>query len=145
MASTADVSEAAILVSSRQTRFHIQKSDYREVHLRLLLKCIKNPQCRGRKLTKKIQKKKKWPQLDVHDLDIRVVSSPGEKGSGSKAKGRAKSKGQGIGPEILCGASLKFKAGRRYALLGRNGAGKSSRFLPVLSRTRSPRHGPGDW
>lgn len=45
-------------------------------------------------------------------------------GPGSKAK--SKSKGEGI--EILNKAKLRLKAGRRYALVGRNGTGKSSEY-----------------
>jgi len=56
-------------------------------------------------------------------LNITVKSA--EKSAGTtKAKGKAKAKGEGT--EILSDAKLKLQAGQRYALLGRNGSGKSS-------------------
>ena len=44
--------------------------------------------------------------------------------SGVKAKGKARAEGL----EILSNATLKLKAGVHYALIGRNGTGKSSEF-----------------
>jgi ABC-type polysaccharide/polyol phosphate transport system ATPase subunit len=61
-------------------------------------------------------------QLDIEGLNITVTSSSGNPGSKSKAKARAE------GLEILTNASLKLKAGIHYALIGRNGTGKSSKF-----------------
>jgi ABC-type polysaccharide/polyol phosphate transport system ATPase subunit len=58
-------------------------------------------------------------QLDVDGLNITVTSSAK---SGVKAKGKARAEGL----EILANASLKLKAGVHYALIGRNGTGKSS-------------------
>ena len=45
---------------------------------------------------------------------------------GSKQKGKARAEGL----ELLANASLKLKAGIHYALIGRNGTGKSSEFWP---------------
>ncbi|KAJ2895824.1 ABC transporter [Zalerion maritima] len=92
MTSMADESVATIQVAARQTRFNIQKPDYRE--------------------------------LDVQDLDIRILS--GEKvAKGSKGKAKA-ANGEGNRAELLAGANLKLQGGQRYALLGRNGCGKST-------------------
>jgi ABC-type polysaccharide/polyol phosphate transport system ATPase subunit len=60
-------------------------------------------------------------QLDIEGLNITVTS--GEKTADKKGKGKAK----GDGVEILSDAKLRLKAGQRYALIGRNGSGKSSR------------------
>jgi ABC-type polysaccharide/polyol phosphate transport system ATPase subunit len=58
-------------------------------------------------------------QLDIEGLNITVTS--GGK-PGVKAKGKARAEGL----ELLSNASLKLKAGIHYALIGRNGTGKSS-------------------
>lgn len=60
-------------------------------------------------------------QLDINGLNI-TVTSASPSNTGPKVKGRAR----GEGLEILANASLKLKAGIHYALIGRNGAGKSS-------------------
>jgi ABC-type sugar transport system ATPase subunit len=52
-------------------------------------------------------------KLDIEGLTITLTSSS------------AKSKKTG-GVEILSDAQLRLKAGQRYALIGRNGCGKSS-------------------
>jgi ATPase components of ABC transporters with duplicated ATPase domains len=62
-------------------------------------------------------------QLDVEGLNITVTSRPVDNGS---AKGRGKAKAS-EGTEILSNAKLRLKAGGRYALVGRNGTGKSSK------------------
>jgi ATPase subunit of ABC transporter with duplicated ATPase domains len=49
-----------------------------------------------------------------------VTSGAGK--SAAKPKGKARAEGL----EILANASLKLKAGVHYALIGRNGTGKSS-------------------
>jgi ABC-type polysaccharide/polyol phosphate transport system ATPase subunit len=59
-------------------------------------------------------------QLDIEGLNITVTSSVGKTVSKAKAKARAE------GLEILSNATLKLKAGVNYALIGRNGTGKSS-------------------
>jgi ABC-type polysaccharide/polyol phosphate transport system ATPase subunit len=46
---------------------------------------------------------------------------------GVKPRGKAKAEGL----EILANASLKLKAGVHYALVGRNGSGKSSKWSLV--------------
>jgi ABC-type polysaccharide/polyol phosphate transport system ATPase subunit len=57
-------------------------------------------------------------KLDIEGLNITVTSGTGS--AGKKGKARAE------GLEILNNASLKLKAGVQYALIGRNGTGKSS-------------------
>ncbi len=59
-------------------------------------------------------------KLDIEGLNVTVTSGAGK--SSAKAKGKAKAEGL----EILANASLKLKAGVHYALIGRNGTGKSS-------------------
>jgi ABC-type polysaccharide/polyol phosphate transport system ATPase subunit len=61
-------------------------------------------------------------QLDIEGLNIIIKSADTEKGP---SKGKAKSKSDGI--EILSNAKLRLKPGQRYALVGRNGTGKSSK------------------
>lgn len=56
-------------------------------------------------------------KLDIEGLNITVTS-----GAGKSTKGKARAEGL----EILANASLKLKAGVHYALIGRNGTGKSS-------------------
>lgn len=90
MTSAAAESVSTILVSCKQTRFHIESPNYRE--------------------------------LDVEGLHITVTSGDGAKAA-TKAKGKAKAS---EGTEILNNAKLRLKAGGRYALVGRNGSGKSS-------------------
>jgi ABC-type polysaccharide/polyol phosphate transport system ATPase subunit len=63
-------------------------------------------------------------QLDIEGLNIIVTSSTSEKSAG---KGKGKGKATGEGTEILSNAKLRLKAGSRYALVGRNGSGKSSK------------------
>jgi ATPase subunit of ABC transporter with duplicated ATPase domains len=49
-------------------------------------------------------------------------------GSGKAGAAKAKGKARAEGLEILANASLKLKAGVHYALIGRNGTGKSSEY-----------------
>ncbi|KUJ14595.1 ABC transporter-like protein [Mollisia scopiformis] len=84
-----------ILVSCKQTRFHIENPVYQE--------------------------------LDIESLNITVTS--GGK-SASKAKGKARAEGL----EILSNANLKLKAGVHYALIGRNGTGKSTILKAVAEK-----------
>ena len=65
-------------------------------------------------------------QLDVEGLNITVKSPPTATAAKGKAKGKGRAKTEGT--EILCDAKLKLQPGQRYALLGRNGSGKSSRL-----------------
>ena len=58
-------------------------------------------------------------QLDIEGLNITVTSGGNP---GVKAKGKARAEGL----ELLSNASLKINAGVHYALIGRNGTGKSS-------------------
>jgi ABC-type multidrug transport system ATPase subunit len=91
-------SVATILCTSKQTRFHIESPNYRE--------------------------------LEIDAVSITVTSGDKAtdtgKPSSKSAKGKSKAKAQGI--EILSGAKLKLKEGQRYALVGRNGTGKSSKI-----------------
>ncbi|KAF5023671.1 hypothetical protein F66182_4237 [Fusarium sp. NRRL 66182] len=66
-------------------------------------------------------------ELDIDGVSITVASS--EKPA---ARGKAKAKGQGI--EILAGAKLRLKEGQRYALVGRNGTGKSTLLKAIAEK-----------
>ena len=69
-------------------------------------------------------------QLDIEGLNITVTSAaPDARPAGSKGKARAKAS-KSDGTEILSNAKLRLKAGSRYALVGRNGSGKSSESVP---------------
>lgn len=63
-------------------------------------------------------------QLDVEGLQILVTS--GSVTSSTATKSTSRSRAQGL--EILSDAKLLLKQGKRYALVGRNGTGKSSEF-----------------
>lgn len=105
MTTSIEESATTILCSSKQTRFDIKNPVYQEVRFGLLsFGCL---------LTNK--------QLDIEGLNI-TVTSAGK--SGVKPKGKARAEGL----EILSNATLKLKAGVHYALIGRNGTGKSSEF-----------------
>ena len=67
-------------------------------------------------------------QLDVQGLQILVTS--GGMASSAATKSNARSRAQGL--EILSDAKLLLKEGKRYALVGRNGTGKSSGFASAL-------------
>jgi ABC-type polysaccharide/polyol phosphate transport system ATPase subunit len=64
-------------------------------------------------------------------LNITVTSGAGK--AAAKPKGKARAEGL----EILANATLKLKAGVHYALIGRNGTGKSSKLFPHLLATMS--------
>ncbi|GKZ52870.1 hypothetical protein AnigIFM49718_003522 [Aspergillus niger] len=100
-------SAATIQCTSQQTRFHIESPNYREDQEVLCVDCP-------------------CLQLDIKGLQILVTS--GDKKSTTKGKSKAKSKD---GIEILSNAELSLKEGRRYALVGRNGTGKSSESNPA--------------
>ncbi|KAL2065197.1 hypothetical protein VTL71DRAFT_2866 [Oculimacula yallundae] len=97
MAPTTDEAATTILVSCKQTRFHIENPVYQE--------------------------------LDIEGLNITVTSSASS-GKAVKAKGKARAEGL----EILANASLKLKAGVHYALIGRNGTGKSTILKAVAEK-----------
>ncbi|KAJ4294837.1 hypothetical protein N0V88_005071 [Collariella sp. IMI 366227] len=97
MTSIAAKSVSTILVSCKQTRFHIESPNYRE--------------------------------LDIEGLNITVTSAAGE-----KAKGKGKGKAVAEGTEILNNAKLRLKAGSRYALVGRNGTGKSTLLRAIAEK-----------
>lgn len=64
-------------------------------------------------------------QLDIEGLSITITAAP--ESNEKLAKGKAKAKSQGL--EILANAKLRLKEGGRYALVGRNGTGKSSKLI----------------
>ncbi|KAI2621115.1 P-loop containing nucleoside triphosphate hydrolase protein [Hypoxylon sp. NC1633] len=68
-----------------------------------------------------------YREIDVEGLNITVTS-----GSrlGTKNRGKAKSDGT----EILSNAKLRLKAGQRYALVGRNGTGKSTLLKAIAEK-----------
>ncbi|KAF4343099.1 positive effector GCN20 [Fusarium beomiforme] len=66
-------------------------------------------------------------ELDIEGVNITVTS--GDKPS---SKGKAKAKSEGV--EILAGAKLRLKEGQRYALVGRNGTGKSTLLKAIAER-----------
>ncbi|TGO48683.1 hypothetical protein BOTNAR_0464g00070 [Botryotinia narcissicola] len=68
-----------------------------------------------------------YQELDIEGLNITVTSS-GK--SGGKSKGKSKTEGL----EILSNASLKLKAGICYALIGRNGTGKSTLLKAIAEK-----------
>lgn len=61
----------------------------------------------------------------MHKLDIEGITITVTSGEKPTAKGKSKTKSGGV--EILSGAKLRLKEGQRYALVGRNGTGKSSK------------------
>ncbi|KAM0220188.1 hypothetical protein ACHAQI_000646 [Fusarium lateritium] len=66
-------------------------------------------------------------ELDIDGVNITVTS--GDKPTG---KGKAKAKSDGV--EILTGAKLRLKEGQRYALVGRNGTGKSTLLKAIAEK-----------
>ncbi|KAK8079837.1 hypothetical protein PG997_007655 [Apiospora hydei] len=70
-----------------------------------------------------------YRELDIEGLNIVVTSGPH-----STAKGKEKAKARSDGTEILSNASLRLKAGQRYALLGRNGTGKSTLLKAIAEK-----------
>ncbi|CAK7227224.1 hypothetical protein SBRCBS47491_006497 [Sporothrix bragantina] len=98
MASMNSASVSAIQVSCKQTRFHIESPNYRE--------------------------------LDIEGLNIVVTASPPS--GTTKTKGKAASRSTGL--EILSDATLRLKAGQRYALIGQNGTGKSTILRSIAEK-----------
>ncbi|GLA58277.1 hypothetical protein AtubIFM56815_008597 [Aspergillus tubingensis] len=70
-----------------------------------------------------------YRELDIKGLQILVTS--GEKKSATKGKSKVRSKD---GLEILSNAELLLKEGRRYALVGRNGTGKSTLLRSIAEK-----------
>ncbi|KAI1410803.1 P-loop containing nucleoside triphosphate hydrolase protein [Hypoxylon sp. FL1857] len=68
-----------------------------------------------------------YRELDIEGLNITVTSAAK---TGAKGKGKAKSEGT----EILNNAKLRLKAGQRYALIGRNGTGKSTLLKAIAEK-----------
>uniref|UniRef100_A0A0B7JLT1 ABC transporter domain-containing protein n=1 Tax=Bionectria ochroleuca TaxID=29856 RepID=A0A0B7JLT1_BIOOC len=97
MTAAGSESATSILCNSKQTRFHIDSPNYRE--------------------------------LDIEGLTITIKSADTEKGP---SKGKAKGKSDGI--EILSNAKLRLKPGQRYALVGRNGTGKSTLLKAIAEK-----------
>ncbi|RYP91412.1 hypothetical protein DL770_002457 [Monosporascus sp. CRB-9-2] len=69
-----------------------------------------------------------YRELDIEGLSITVTSGPRPD---AKGKGKAK---KSEGTEILTNAKLRLKAGQRYALLGRNGTGKSTLLKAIAEK-----------
>ncbi|ERT02597.1 hypothetical protein HMPREF1624_00897 [Sporothrix schenckii ATCC 58251] len=70
-----------------------------------------------------------YRELDVEGLSIAVSAGP--PAGTTKAKGKA-ARGNSI--EILSDATLRLKAGERYALIGRNGTGKSTLLRAIAEK-----------
>ncbi|XXG99023.1 hypothetical protein Hte_005357 [Hypoxylon texense] len=68
-----------------------------------------------------------YRELDIEGLNITVTSGPRP---GAKGKSKAKSEGT----EILNNTKLRLKAGQRYALIGRNGTGKSTLLKAIAEK-----------
>ena len=106
---------SAILATRRQTRFHHDEtagskevcSSYKKA---LIVVCFADDE--------------NAVQVDVDGLTITVAADV----QPTHRKDR-KSKTTTEGKEILVDAHLRLKYGQRYGLLGRNGTGKSSKFL----------------
>ncbi|RFU74830.1 hypothetical protein TARUN_7399 [Trichoderma arundinaceum] len=74
-----------------------------------------------------------YRELDVDGLTIVVTS--GEKAEKpEKAAGKSKGKSKSEGLEILTNAKLRLKEGQRYALVGRNGTGKSTLLKAIAQK-----------
>ncbi|KAM5348157.1 hypothetical protein ACJ41O_007981 [Fusarium nematophilum] len=72
-------------------------------------------------------KQTRFQSTNHRELDIEGVTITVTSGDKPAAKGKGKARAEGI--EILNGAKLRLKEGQRYALVGRNGTGKSSEAL----------------
>ncbi|KAM0350074.1 hypothetical protein ACHAPU_003237 [Fusarium lateritium] len=66
-------------------------------------------------------------ELDIDGVNITVTS-------GDKPVGKGKAKAKSDGVEILAGAKLRLKEGQRYALVGRNGTGKSTLLKAIAEK-----------
>ncbi|CAK7236598.1 hypothetical protein SCUCBS95973_009660, partial [Sporothrix curviconia] len=68
--------------------------------------------------------------LDINGLNIAVTA--GLPAGATKARGKAASRSTGL--ELLSDATLRLKAGQRYALIGRNGTGKSTILRAIAEK-----------
>ncbi|CAK7198802.1 hypothetical protein SEUCBS139899_001468 [Sporothrix eucalyptigena] len=71
-----------------------------------------------------------YRELDIEGLNITVSAGPPT--GATKAKGKAASRSTGL--EILSDATLRLKPGQRYALIGRNGTGKSTILRAIAEK-----------
>ncbi|KAL7922286.1 P-loop containing nucleoside triphosphate hydrolase protein [Trichoderma austrokoningii] len=71
-----------------------------------------------------------YRELDIDGLNIVVTSGETPEKPAGKSKGKSKSDGL----EILSNAKLRLKEGQRYALVGRNGTGKSTLLKAIAEK-----------
>ncbi|CAK7267974.1 hypothetical protein SEPCBS119000_002822 [Sporothrix epigloea] len=71
-----------------------------------------------------------YRELDIEGLNITVTASP--PAGATRAKAKAASRSTGL--ELLADATLRLKAGERYALVGRNGTGKSTILRAIADK-----------
>ncbi|EHK22278.1 uncharacterized protein TRIVIDRAFT_54248 [Trichoderma virens Gv29-8] len=74
-----------------------------------------------------------YRELDIDGLTI-VVTSGEKADKPEKGAGKSKGKGKSDGLEILSNAKLRLKEGQRYALVGRNGTGKSTLLKAIAQK-----------
>ncbi|KAL7938020.1 P-loop containing nucleoside triphosphate hydrolase protein [Trichoderma chlorosporum] len=77
-----------------------------------------------------------YRELDIDGVTI-VVTSGEKADKPEKGAGKSKGKSKSDGLEILSNAKLRLKEGQRYALVGRNGTGKST-LLKAIARKLIP-------
>ncbi|KAK0701733.1 putative transporter protein [Lasiosphaeria miniovina] len=112
MTSMSAESVSTILVSCKQTRFHIESPNYRELDIE------------GLNIT----------------VTSAAPAPPSEGASTStttstkSAKAKAKASKGAEGTEILSNAKLRLRPGSRYALVGRNGSGKSTLLRAIAEK-----------
>ncbi|KAG9259075.1 P-loop containing nucleoside triphosphate hydrolase protein [Emericellopsis atlantica] len=71
-----------------------------------------------------------YRELDVEGLQITIAAAKPADGKATKSRGKAKTDGL----EILTNAKLRLKEGQRYALVGRNGTGKSTLLKAIAEK-----------
>lgn len=74
-----------------------------------------------------------YRELDIDGLNI-IVTSAEKADKPEKAAGKSKGKSKSDGLEILSNAKLRLKEGQRYALVGRNGTGKSTLLKAIAQK-----------
>ncbi|EHK43218.1 uncharacterized protein TrAtP1_001575 [Trichoderma atroviride] len=74
-----------------------------------------------------------YRELDIDGLNI-IVTSAEKVDKPEKAAGKSKGKSKSDGLEILSNAKLRLKEGQRYALVGRNGTGKSTLLKAIAQK-----------